>query len=97
MVVEKLPEVNPPSGRVPGRGLLALLISEALLWRNDGEIRDSEYYDRVFSRRGKYRLTEGTKGGGPHPGDLVAWPGGGPRTEAAWASPGSPLAPLDVS
>ncbi|KAE8812160.1 hypothetical protein D1007_11005 [Hordeum vulgare] len=30
MVVEKLPEVNPPSDRVPGRGLLTLPISEAL-------------------------------------------------------------------
>ena len=41
MAVEKLPKVNPPSDRVPGRGLLTLPISEALRRRNDGEIRDS--------------------------------------------------------
>ena len=68
MVVEKLPEVNPPSGRVLGRGFLTLLISGAL-WRwNDGEIRDSGYDGRVSDWRGKYRPKEGTGGGGAHPG-----------------------------
>src|ERR1041385_1008185 len=37
MVVEKLPEVNPPFGRVPGRGLLVLPILEARR-RNRGKI-----------------------------------------------------------
>ncbi|KAE8803940.1 hypothetical protein D1007_20094 [Hordeum vulgare] len=96
MVVEKLPEVNPPSGRVPGRGLLALPMSEALRRRNDGEIHDSGSDYRVFGR-GKYKAKEGTRRGGPHPGGLVAWQGGGPRRVAAWASPGSPLAALDDS
>src|SRR4051812_20045305 len=41
MVVEKLREVNPPSGRVPGRGLLVLPILEARRWRNKGENRDA--------------------------------------------------------
>ncbi|KAI4996946.1 hypothetical protein ZWY2020_052288 [Hordeum vulgare] len=97
MVVEKLPEVNPPSGRVPGRGLLALPISEALRQWNGGEIRDSGSDDRVLCRRDKYRPKEGTRGGGPHPGGLVARPGGGPHRVAAWVSPGSPLAHLDPS
>ena len=35
MTVEKLLEVNPPSGRVPGRGPLTLPILEALRRRND--------------------------------------------------------------
>ena len=61
MAVEKLPEVNPPSGRVPGRGLLTLPISEALRRRNDGEIRDSGYDGRVSDRRGKYRPKEGVR------------------------------------
>src|SRR4051812_4890231 len=39
MVVEKLPEVNPPSGRVPGRRLLVLLILEARRRQNRGEIK----------------------------------------------------------
>ncbi|KAE8820784.1 hypothetical protein D1007_01093 [Hordeum vulgare] len=44
MAVEKLPEVNPPSGRVTGRGLLTL---PALEKQNDGEIRDSRKSSRV--------------------------------------------------
>ena len=38
MVVEKLTEVIPPYGRVPGRGLLVLPILEARWRRNRGEI-----------------------------------------------------------
>ena len=38
MVERRLPEVNPPSGRVPGRGLLVLPILEARRRRNRGEI-----------------------------------------------------------
>ncbi|KAI4972152.1 hypothetical protein ZWY2020_003077 [Hordeum vulgare] len=94
MAVEKLPEVNPPSSRVPGRVLLTLPISEALRWRNDEEIRDSGSDGRVSYRRGKYKPKEGTIGGGTHPGDLWARQRARPRGEAAWASPGSPLAHL---
>ncbi|KAE8807474.1 Cytochrome P450 71D8 [Hordeum vulgare] len=89
MVVEKLPEVNPPSDRVPGRGLLALPISEALRRWNDGEIRDSGYIFRVFHPRGKYRPMEGATGWTSRRGDLVARPGGGPCRVAAWCA--SPL------
>ena len=92
MVVEKLPEVNPPSGRVPGRGLLTLPISEALRRRNDGEICDSRKFAWVSSRNTKYRPKEGTGGGGTHPGDLVARPRAWPRQQAAWEAPG-PLWP----
>src|SRR3954468_23994369 len=38
MVERRLPEVVPPSGRVPGRGLLVLPFSEARRRRNRGEI-----------------------------------------------------------
>src|ERR1041385_6904700 len=38
IVVEKLPEVNPPSGRVLARGLLVLPILEARRRRNRGKI-----------------------------------------------------------
>ncbi|KAI5017399.1 hypothetical protein ZWY2020_042287 [Hordeum vulgare] len=81
MAMEKLPEVNPPSDRVPGRGLLTLLISKALRWRNDGEIRDSGYASRVSDRRDKYRPKEGVRGGGAHPaaGQAVR-----AKTVAAW-------------
>ena len=90
MVVEKLPEVNPPSSRVPGRGLLTLPILEALRRRNDGEIRDSTKSARVSSRDSKYRPKEGTGGGGTHPGDLLARPRVWPSQEAAWEAPGPP-------
>jgi hypothetical protein len=48
MVVEKLPEVIPPSGRVPGRGLLMLPILGALWRRNRGEIAKKGSVFRVF-------------------------------------------------
>ena len=51
MVVEKLPEVIPPSGRVPGRGLLMLPILEALRRRNRGEIMKKGSVFRVFVKR----------------------------------------------
>src|ERR1041385_2043944 len=57
MVEEKLPEVNPPSGRVPGRGMLALPILEAR-WRNRGEIaKKGSLFGcfaswRIYRRRG---------------------------------------------
>ena len=94
MAVEKLPEVNPPSGRVPGRGLLTLPISEALWRQNDGEIRDSRKSARVSSRDSKYRPKEGTGGGGTHPGGLLARPRGGPCQQDAWVPCGPPPALL---
>ncbi|KAE8773634.1 hypothetical protein D1007_54105 [Hordeum vulgare] len=62
MAVEKLLEVNPPSRRVLGRGLLMLPISKALRLWNDREIRDSGYSGRVSDRRGKYKPKEGVRG-----------------------------------
>ena len=94
MAVEKLPEVNPPSSRVPGRGLLTLPISEALQGRNDGEIRVSRKFARVSSRDSKYRPKEGTGGSETHLGDLLAWPRAWPRQQVAWVAPGPPLAHL---
>src|ERR1044071_889259 len=37
MVVEKPPEVNPPSSRVSGRVCLAIPRSKTLWWQNSGE------------------------------------------------------------
>ena len=51
MVVEKLPEVIPPSGRVPGRSLLMLPILEARWRRNRGEIAKKGSVFRVFVKR----------------------------------------------
>src|ERR1044072_4905074 len=51
MVVEKLPEVNPPSGTVSGQGLLATLILESRWRQNRGEIMKKGSVLEV-SRRG---------------------------------------------
>jgi len=90
MVVEKLPEINPPSGRVPGRGLLAIPILESLRRRNSGENRDAGSLFRVSASGCKYRPKGGTRGGTHLPGGLLARPGVGPRPLAAWEG-GGPL------
>src|ERR1041385_3766432 len=64
MVVEKLSEVNPPSGRVLGRGLLVLPIFEAQWRRSREEIRDAGVSPRVCGTRCKSR-PKGAPGGGP--------------------------------
>src|SRR3954469_14206070 len=62
MVVEKLPKVDPPSGRVPGRGLLTLPILEARRRRNRGEIaKKGSVFGRIPSRR-IYRRRGATRG-----------------------------------
>ena len=97
MVVKRPPEVNPPSGRVPGRGLLVLLILEARRRRNRGENRDAGLSPRVFGARGKNRPKGGTRGWPLLPGALLARPGVGPRPLAAWEGGGPPLAGLRAS
>src|ERR1041385_6935508 len=82
MVVEKLPEVVPPSGRVPGRGLLVLPILEARRRRNIGEIAKKGSRHGGFTsqginrRRGAARgATRGPSGplARPHPGQHPWW------------------------
>src|SRR4051812_21200310 len=55
MVVEKLPGVNPPSGRVPGQGLLEAPILESWRRQNRGEIVEKGSVLEDFGTRGKYR------------------------------------------
>src|SRR4051812_40885230 len=55
MVVERLSEVNPPSGGVPGRGLLALPIFEARRRQNKEVIRNAGFSSRVSVSRGRNR------------------------------------------
>src|SRR4051812_45639464 len=94
MVVEKLPEVNPPSGRVPGRGLLALPILEARRRPNRGEIAKKDSVLEGFGGRRIYSLWGGSQGGHqgsrrpPGTAPLLDTPGGrlGP-----WWVPSSPL------
>src|SRR6187401_906788 len=94
MVVEKLPVVVLPSGRVPGRVLLMLPILEALQRRNRGEIVKKGSVLEGFGTRGIYMQRGVTRGGEGAPGAPLGRPGVGPPGVAAWAAPGSPLAPL---
>ena len=86
MVMERPPEVHPPSGRVPGQELLLIPIFESRR-RNisvDGEKKSSS---RVFGMGYKYR----PKGA---PGVThLAWP----RRVVAWSGGGTPLAALRAS
>src|ERR1041385_6684710 len=90
MVVEKIPEVNPPSGRVPGRGLLVLPILEARRWRNRDEIAKKGSVFRGFGARGKYRR-RGQPGGPP---GVQAAPWRGPTLGSAGRAPGALVGPL---
>ena len=73
MVVEKLPEVIPPSGRVPGRGLLMLPILEALRRRNRGEIAKKGSVLEGFGTREIYRRRG--QPGGPPGVQVASWRG----------------------
>ena len=90
MVVEKLPVVVLPSGRVPGRVLLMLPILEALRRRNRGEIAKKGSVLKGFRTRGIYMRRGAARGGAGAPG--APWRGQG-WGRARWP-PGPPLAPL---
>src|SRR4051812_20608857 len=90
MVVERLPVVILPSGRVPGRVLLVLPILKARRRRNRDEIAKRGSVLEGFGTRGKYRPKGGISGGLGGPGAPPARPEGGPRHQGAW-SPGGPL------
>src|SRR3954469_24752318 len=86
MMDEKLPEVIPPSGRVPTRVLLALPILEARRRWNRGEIeKKGSLFGRIPSRR--IYIGEGGQPGGL-PGAQA--PTGAARPKAA---PGGLLGP----
>src|SRR3954471_24138925 len=91
MVLEKLPEVNPPSGRVLGQGLLAAPILEARRRRNRGEIAKKGSVLERFGMRGKYRRKWVARGGPWSPGGPPARPRVGPRHQGAWTPGGDPL------
>src|SRR3954468_15173911 len=89
MVVEKVPVMILPSGRVPGRVLLALPILEARRRRNRDEIAKKGSRPEGFETCFKYRPKGDARGHLGGPGAPPARPGGGPRHQGAW-SPGGP-------
>src|SRR6187399_629478 len=90
MVVEKLPVVVLPSGRVPGRVLLVLPILEARRRRNRDEIAKKGSRLEGFGTRVKYMPKGGISGSLGAQGAPPARPGGGRTTRA----PGALVAPL---
>src|SRR3954470_17802111 len=90
MVKVKLLEVNPPSGRVPGRGLLVLPILEARRQRNRGEIGKKGFVFGGFGSRDKYRR-RGQPGG---PQGVQAAPWRGPTLGRTGRAPGALVGPL---
>ena len=90
MVVERLPVVILPSGRVLGRVLLVLPILEARRRRNRDEIAKKGSRLEGFGTRYKYMPKGGISGGLGGPGAPPALPGGGRATRA----PGALVAPL---
>src|SRR3954471_7793657 len=89
MVVEKVPVVIHPSGRVSGRVLLALPILEAWRRRNRDEIAKKGSPLEGFGTSVKYRPKGDVRGHLGGPGAPPARLGGGPRHQGAW-SPGGP-------
>src|SRR3954471_8997629 len=76
MVVEKVPVVILPSGRVPGRVLLALPILEARRRRNRDEIAKKDSRPEGFEMCFKYRPKGDVRGLLGGPGAPPARPGG---------------------
>src|SRR4051812_7007499 len=89
MVVEKLPVVILPSGRVLGRVLLALPILEARRRQNRDEIAKKGSPLEGFGTCVKYRPKGDVRGHLGCPGAPPARPGVGARHQGAW-SPGGP-------
>src|ERR1041384_8239267 len=90
MVERRLPEVGPPSGRVPGRSLLVLPISEARRRQNRGEIAKKGSVFEGFPRRRIYRRRGAARG----PPGVQAPPwratrAPGPLVVALWPRSGS--------
>ena len=89
MEMEKLPEVDPPSGRVPGQGLLIAPILKRRRRNREG-IGKKGSAPRVFGARGKYRQRGAARG---HQG-VQAPPGHGPTQGRTTRAPGPLVAPL---
>ena len=90
MVVERLPVVILPSGRVPGRVLLALPILEARRRRNRDEIAKKGSRLEGFGTHVKYMPKGGISEGLGGPGA----PRRGQEGGRVGRPPGLPLAPL---
>src|ERR1041384_1629987 len=88
--VDGLPEVVPPSGRVPGQRLLA---AQILKWRRQRyreEIGKRTSILGVSSARAIYRRRGAARGSTREPGTPLVRPTPRPRHQGAWGPGGSP-------
>ena len=96
MVVERLPMVILPSGRVPGRVLLVLPILEAAAAAEQRWDRKKSFCSEGFEGRFKYMpkgsIGEASGGPGAPPGAAQ----GGGRRQGAWSPGGPPGCPSDA-
>src|SRR3954463_5253944 len=91
MAMEGLPEVVPPSGRVPGQ----LLLAAPILKRQRRQYREENGNNRstlgVSSAGDKYRPRGAPRGATRDPGVYPACPPPWPCHQGAWAHGGGPL------
>src|SRR3954467_14416627 len=92
MAMEGIPEVNPPSGRVPGQRLLAAPILKRRRRRNREEIGKGASSFRVSSS-GEYIGEGGSQGATRGLGAPWARPPPWPRHQGTWGLGGGPLGP----
>src|SRR4051812_48529545 len=92
MAMEKLPKVNPPSGRVPGQCLLAApILKRRRQWNRELIGKKGSPFEG-FRKRAKYRR-KGQLGGTRGASTPWARPHPRPRHQGAWGPSGSPPAP----
>src|SRR4051812_4259828 len=84
MAMEGLPDVVPPSGRVPGQLLLAAPILKQRWQRYREEFRNKRSILGVSSVGAKYRPRGALRGATRHPGGYPACPPPWPRHQGTW-------------
>src|SRR3954470_17173387 len=93
MAMEGLPEMNPPSGRMPGQRLLAaMILKRRRRWNKEGIGKKGSGVEG-FRTGGKYRRKGEARGPPGSPCAPWARPHPRPHHQGAWGPSGSPLAP----
>src|SRR3954468_19028968 len=93
MEMEGLPEVVPPSGRVPEQRLLAAPILKRQRRRYREEISKRTSILGISSAGAIYRQRGAARGSTREPGAPLVWPSPRTRHQGAWVPGGGPLAP----
>src|SRR3954451_20521329 len=97
MAMDGLPEVVPPSGRVPEQLLQAAPILKLRRRRYRGQFTKVRSILGVSTPRAKYRRRGAPGGPTRQPGGLLARPRVGPSQGPSWSPGGGPLPSLGYS